>query len=260
MAKDPAFLFYPGDYISGTMHLDFECKGAYMDLLMLQFNKDRMTIHMIKQVLGHTFEHTWPLIFDKFVEKDGFYWNERLRIEKEKRIKFCKSRENNRNSPKHMSNHMLEHMENVNSIITILVSTHDLNGESEKEKTAIAMIIPEMMNAWLQYKPDYTSDIYVDYPALLKIAYYIAEKKGWKKSHIIDKKEYEVLASWLKIISFLKEPKTDAYFKRLTIDGIANPKNIQKIVEAMKVGEFAIKQKQKELETKRINPEDYFEK
>lgn len=116
MAKDPAFLFYPGDYISGTMYLDFECKGAYMDLLMLQFQKDHMTLHMIKQVLGHKFEHIWSLISDKFQEKDGFYWNERLRVEKEKRIKFCNSRRDNRNTQNAEGSHMSSHMENVNSI------------------------------------------------------------------------------------------------------------------------------------------------
>lgn len=116
MAKDPAFLFYPGDYISGTMHLDFECKGAYMDLLMLQFQKDHMTIHMIKQVLGHKFNHVWSLISDKFREEDGKIWNERLRVEKEKRIKFCKSRRDNKNKQQHMLSHMSQHMENENCI------------------------------------------------------------------------------------------------------------------------------------------------
>lgn len=114
MAKDPAFLFYPGDYTGGTMHLDFECKGAYMDLLMLQFQRDHMSIHMIKQVLGHRFDHIWSLINDKFEEKDGQYWNIRLREEKEKRIKFCKSRSDNRNKSKDMISHMSSHMENEN--------------------------------------------------------------------------------------------------------------------------------------------------
>lgn len=118
MAKDPAFLFYPGDYISGTMHLDFECKGAYMDLLMLQFQKDHMTIHMIKHVLGHKFDHIWSQISDKFKEKDGKFWNERLRVEKEKRSSFCKSRKKNREGVKDMTTHMCKHMEDedINSI------------------------------------------------------------------------------------------------------------------------------------------------
>ena len=113
MAKDPAFLFYPGDYVSGTMHLDLECKGAYVDLLMLQFQKDHMSLHMIKHMLGHKFEHIWPLIRDKFKEDNGNFWNERLRLEKEKRVKFTESRRSNRNSPK-KNNHMIGHMENEN--------------------------------------------------------------------------------------------------------------------------------------------------
>ena len=111
MAKDPAFLFYPGDYVSGTMHLDFECKGAYMDLLMLQFQKDRMSLHMIKHMLGHRFDHVWTHISDKFIEKDGFFYNERLRYEKESRISFCKSRRNNITGDSHMSKHMEARME-----------------------------------------------------------------------------------------------------------------------------------------------------
>ena len=133
MAKDPAFLFYPGDYVAGTMHLDFECKGAYMDLLMLQFQKNHMSIHMIKQVLGHKFDHIWPLILDKFAEKDGLFWNERLKIEKEKRVKFCKSRENNRNGISKEDSHMSSHMENENeNINTDLLKKYKKNGERLK--------------------------------------------------------------------------------------------------------------------------------
>lgn len=132
MAKDPAFLFYPGDYVSGTMHLDFECKGAYMDLLMLQFQKGHMSLHMIKQVLGHKYEHIWPLINDKFQEEDGKFWNERLRIEKEKRAKFCKSRKDNRNKANDMLSHMSSHMENENDNVLNQVK-QGKNGKPKKQ-------------------------------------------------------------------------------------------------------------------------------
>lgn len=140
MAKDPAFLFYPGDWLGGTLHLNFACKGAYMDLLMLQFQKDHMTIHMIKHMLGHMFDEIWPQISDKF-ETDGTnYWNERLKIEKNKRIRYSKSRSDNRNSKEnadnhmsnHMSNHMIQHMENenINDNIGLLTNWNNiiLNG------------------------------------------------------------------------------------------------------------------------------------
>lgn len=113
----------------GTMHLDFECKGAYVELLILQFNKDDMTIHMIKHVLGHRFDHIWPQISDKFQQKDGKYWNERLKTEKEKRVKYSESRKKNRNSKKDMLNHMSGHMENENENNSIKLKD---NGQEPK--------------------------------------------------------------------------------------------------------------------------------
>lgn len=68
--KDPAFLFYPNDYIGGTMGMTFEQKGAYMDLLMMQFNRGHMTNHMICQVLGQTGGQLWDTIKDKFILDD----------------------------------------------------------------------------------------------------------------------------------------------------------------------------------------------
>ena len=46
MAKDPAFLFYPNDWLGGTIGMSFEEKGAYMELLIAQFNLGHMTSHM----------------------------------------------------------------------------------------------------------------------------------------------------------------------------------------------------------------------
>jgi hypothetical protein len=54
--KDFAFLFYPSDYIGGTLGMTFEQKGAYIELLMTQFNRGHMTSDMIKQILGFNHE------------------------------------------------------------------------------------------------------------------------------------------------------------------------------------------------------------
>ena len=126
MAKDPAFLFYPGDYVSGTMGMTFEEKGAYIDLLMLQFNRGHMTEHMIK----HTVGNLWDQVKSKFIQDDeGLWYNVRLDIEKDKRKTFTMSRRNNIKSKQkkeentsyeiHMNNHMLPHMENENENINI---------------------------------------------------------------------------------------------------------------------------------------------
>jgi uncharacterized protein YdaU (DUF1376 family) len=124
MAKDPAFLFYPGDYVSGTMGMTFEEKGAYMDLLMLQFNRGHMNTHMIQ----HTVGHLWEQVKCKFIQdQEGLWYNIRLDVEKDKRKTFTESRRNNmkpKNKSKdepsyetHMQPHMDSHMENVNEDI-----------------------------------------------------------------------------------------------------------------------------------------------
>jgi len=118
MAKDPAFLFYPNDYIGGTMGMTFEEKGAYIELLMTQFNRG----HMSGQVIGQVIGQIWLKIQDKFKQDDkGLYYNERLEIEIEKRKAFVQSRNNNLSGINqytkkegHKGGHMTNHMENEN--------------------------------------------------------------------------------------------------------------------------------------------------
>ena len=152
MSKDPAFLFYPNDYIGGTMGMTFEEKGAYMELLMLQFNRGHMTTHMIGQTVGQT----WVKIQDKFIkDADGLWYNERLDLEKERRKTFTESRRNNISGKKqhtknkekevgHMTTHMTGHMENVN----INVNTKDIFINSIKEYEEI---LGESFNEFVEY-------------------------------------------------------------------------------------------------------------
>ncbi len=98
MAKDPAFLFYPGDWLGGTMYLTRAQKGAYFDLLMAQFNSGPLSLEKIKVVLGPDWS-LWPAIQDKFIKnEDGLYFNERLAAEKLNRQNYVKGRGENRKS------------------------------------------------------------------------------------------------------------------------------------------------------------------
>ena len=128
MAKDPAFLFYPNDWIGGTMGMTFEEKGAYMELLMMQFNRGHMEGHMIGQVVGQM----WDKIKTKFVQDaEGKWYNVRLEEEKNKRKSFTDSRKNNLTGQNqytkksghkkgHMTSHMEDENENVNNNINIV--------------------------------------------------------------------------------------------------------------------------------------------
>jgi uncharacterized protein YdaU (DUF1376 family) len=124
MAKDPAFLFYPNDYIGGTMGMTFEEKGAYIELLMLQFNRGHMTSHMVAQSVGQI----WDKIKDKFIKDEkGLYYNARLDEEIANRKNFTNSRRNNLSGKNQYSKkednalgHMTSHMENENKDISIV--------------------------------------------------------------------------------------------------------------------------------------------
>lgn len=120
MAKDPAFLFYPGDWLGGTMTFSRAHKGAYMDLLMCQFNQGHMSHHDIKTILGSDYETMWESkLKSKFViDENGFFYNQKLENEILKRKKYTDSRRKNLNkTSSHMTPHMTSHMENGNGNI-----------------------------------------------------------------------------------------------------------------------------------------------
>jgi uncharacterized protein YdaU (DUF1376 family) len=122
--SDPAFLFYPNDYLGGTMGMTFEEKGAYIELLMMQFNLGHLQESKILKMLGSSSE-LWESIKLKFViDENGLYYNKRLEYEQIKRRKYSESRRNNKMGKNqhsksghmlgHMTTHMIGHMENEN--------------------------------------------------------------------------------------------------------------------------------------------------
>ena len=88
MAKDPAVLFYTNDFLSGTILLSNEQKGAYITLLCLQHQKGLLSEKDMLSVCKSYDED----VFSKFIKTDEGYYNERMKIEHEKRSNFCKSR------------------------------------------------------------------------------------------------------------------------------------------------------------------------
>ncbi len=115
MAKDPALLWYWGDWFSGTATFTRHQKGCYMDLLHAQFNNGHLSLEEIRTVLGNDFAAWQGSLSKKFaVDETGKYFNERLDLEKSKRQNYTASRRENfiknKASP-HMEPHMHHHME-----------------------------------------------------------------------------------------------------------------------------------------------------
>lgn len=94
MSKDPAFLFYPNDYLGGTMGFSLEQHGAYLLLLIYQFNNGEFSIDKACSIVG---VQIFESIRHKFQEKGGCLCNARLMQEIDKRKSFSDSRRENAN-------------------------------------------------------------------------------------------------------------------------------------------------------------------
>jgi 5-keto 4-deoxyuronate isomerase len=93
MAKDPAFLFYTSDFLTGTLTMTDEQVGRYIRLLCLQHQKYELTEKdMLFICKGHDED-----IFSKFEKtEDGKFYNVRLREEAIKRSNYSESRRHNK--------------------------------------------------------------------------------------------------------------------------------------------------------------------
>lgn len=114
MAKDPAFLFYPGDFNTGTQFFSDEQVGKYMRLLMAQHQHGHLTENQVIFICKSYDNH----VMSKFKkDSNGLWFNERLEIEVNKRKNYVDSRGRNKEGKtkeKIISNSYDYHMENRN--------------------------------------------------------------------------------------------------------------------------------------------------
>ena len=168
MAKDPAFLFYSQDFITGTQFFTDEQLGKYIRLLCAQHQHG----HLSEVQVNYICRTLDPTIMKKFKQDtDGLFFNERLDNEIKKRKSFCNSRRENitkryKEKESYISStcvdHMYIHMENENENENI----NRKGGVGEKPKWAenFKNFNPEikyafesekfgaMWDYWLKYK------------------------------------------------------------------------------------------------------------
>jgi uncharacterized protein YdaU (DUF1376 family) len=91
--KDPAFLFYSDNFMSGTMFFSDEQVGKYIRLLCAQ----HLTGHLLENHMIFICKKYDEEIFKKFVkDEEGKYYNIRLEEEIIKRYNYSKSRSENK--------------------------------------------------------------------------------------------------------------------------------------------------------------------
>ena len=119
MSKDPAFLFYSSDFLTGTALMTDEQIGKYIKLLCYQHQMGHLSERDMLKICK-TYDED---IFSKFEkDQDGLFFNARLHQEVEKRKAYSESRRQNRTKKdmNNISNSYVKHMENENiNVISI---------------------------------------------------------------------------------------------------------------------------------------------
>jgi hypothetical protein len=154
MAKDPSFLFYSNDFLTGTYLMSDEQVGKYIRLLCLQHQKGFLCEKdMIKICKSYDED-----IFSKFIKEDEIYYNKRLSEETEKRKLYSESRKNNRKSKDmiNISKTYVQHMENENE--NNITSINTLNTNSNSIKKEYNTVTDSKDSNWETDKNNFTSD------------------------------------------------------------------------------------------------------
>lgn len=83
MSKDPAFLMYSNDFLSGMADLTMEERGQYITMILLQHQKGALSTKLIRIQFGGM--PSADVLAKFLIDSDGNYYNKRLDAEKTKR-------------------------------------------------------------------------------------------------------------------------------------------------------------------------------
>ena len=195
--KDPAFLFYSSDFLTGTMFMSDSQLGKYIKILCTQHQKG----HLSEKDMLKICKRYDKDIFEKFVkDENGKYYNIRLEKEIEKRNAYSKSRANNRKNKINFENicfSYVKHMENENINININNINNILEYINNNKLNNIINLLIEYLNYRKSIKLHNNQDIIDDLISFLK-PYSKEEqekiikeaiKKGWKEFYPPRKEE-----------------------------------------------------------------------
>lgn len=144
--KDPAFLFYSADFLSGVQDLTMEERGQYITLLCLQHIKGKLTDKIIQLSVGNAAAD----VMAKFRHVDGIYYsNARLDEEIQKRKEYTEKqrkravegwqKRKNSATAQTMADAAALPLENVN------VNENIDNNKEPKQKKFIPPTLPEVI-------------------------------------------------------------------------------------------------------------------
>ena len=154
MPKDPAVLFYTSDFLSETFTMSNEQVGMYIRLLCIQHQKEKLTEKDMLSICPSRDEEVWG----KFFLDNGFYLNQRMSEEAERRKNFTESRRKNVKN-RYSKTTYVDDMKNTSSTYEEHMNVHMETGTETKTVTKTKNIINpfsenfiQFWNQWKEYK------------------------------------------------------------------------------------------------------------
>lgn len=220
--KDPAILFYTGDFLTGTMTMTDEQVGKYIRLLCLQHQKGRLTEKDMLFICKSYDED----IFIKFEKNgDGRYFNRRLEEEITKRSKYSESRSNNRKNKEKKELEpplQLKHMNNI-------CETYDNHMENEDEDININVLKEGGTGETIDFSK--TVDYWNTFSWFVKITD-ITETRKKKILYLIStygKEDFKIAIDNAIHSKYLNGKNKRRW--KMTFDWLLNPENFVKVLE-----------------------------
>jgi uncharacterized protein YdaU (DUF1376 family) len=183
MAKDPRFNFYPDNWSGGTKRMTFEQKGAYIELLMLNFyclsdGLPGFKDHEALLALSHAAAYAalWDFLKPKFKKDGEYYCSERMMKE------FLKSKKHSENQSERANKRWKTKKEDptASAVADACNGTGTGNGtELKNKKESCQNAVPRETDSHDFSQPDIPGDE-IFFPVDTKMVR--DHWQGWKKS------------------------------------------------------------------------------
>ena len=251
MAKDPVLPLYYNDITSSTQDWSDEEFGAYMRLLIHQWDKggipnDPVRLNRIITSLGSS----WVTVGLKFSLQDGLLKNSRMEEIRAERERFKqKQRDNGKNggrppkiNPNETQNKSQVKPKKKPLEEEVEIEEEDIvednkGGTGEKfEYDAVPsfLIVREFDMIWKKENPEYDSNTDMDYPHLRKIMTFLVKKYGLIEDNGDEFYYQDVLNEWRDISKYVAGHN---YYFKYNLKQISD--YIQSINQERKIGKPA---------------------
>ena len=198
MAKDPAFLLYSSDFLTGTITMSDEQVGMYIRLLCLQHQKGELTAKDMMKMCANDED-----VLGKFVKTEtGNFVNKRLKGEIDRRkehgemqrqkIQAYWDKKRSEEIPLNNNSNTIEQTNEIplDTITVTITDTEDITlnkgGVGEKR-----ILLAEIVTKYINFNPDYLPSKGDDIIGARKIAEFITQGKGIEHADVD-----EVLTTW----------------------------------------------------------------